>query len=106
MTALKPWIDFDQDRISPPVAQKPATRAPEPSPEPAPSLPEQTAHANELRKGLTEAELQHLLGDPVKREPGVEGDLHIEILTFKKDETTVEATMVEGVLVRFREWSN
>jgi hypothetical protein len=102
MTALKPWIDFDQDRLFPPVSQKQAAR----TPEPPPSLPEQTAHASELRKGLTEAELQHLFGDPVKREPGVEGDLHVEILTFKKDETTVEATMVEGVLVRFREWSN
>jgi hypothetical protein len=106
MTALKPWIDFDQDRLSTPVAQKPAARAPEPSPEPPPSLPEQAAHATELHKGLTEVELQHLLGDPVKREPSVEGDLHVEILTFKKDETTVEATMVEGVLVRFRQWSN
>lgn len=104
MTALKPWIDFDQDRLSPPVAQKQA--APEPSPEASTSLPERTTHATEIRKGLTEAELQHILGDPVKRESSVEGDLHVEILTFKKDETTVEATMVEGVLVRFREWSD
>jgi hypothetical protein len=101
MTALKPWIDFDQDHISTAVAQERAA----PPPEPSPSLPEQTAAATQLRKGLTESELQRILGDPVKREPSVEDDLHVEILTFKKNEMMVEATMVEGVLVRFREWS-
>lgn len=106
VTALKPWIDFDQGHLSPSVSEQHAVRAPEPASEPSPSLPGQTAHTTDLRKGLTEAELQHLLGDPVKRESSVEGDLHVEILTFKKNETTVEATIVEGVLVRFREWSN
>ena len=48
----------------------------------------------------------HLYGAPVKRETGTEGDLRVEILTFKRDGSTLEATMVEGVLVRFRQWSD
>lgn len=108
MAALKPWLDFDQDRSptvpeqAPPVVE----RAPSVVEQRPPSTPERTGATTELRKGLSEADLLRILGDPVKREPYIEGDLHVEILTFKRNETMVEATMVEGILVRFREWSD
>jgi hypothetical protein len=82
MAALKTWVEFD--------AAGPAGSAP----------------AAILRKGLSEAELQRLFGDPVKREPGASSDFHVEVLTFRKNGATLEATMVEGVLVRFKQWSD
>jgi hypothetical protein len=88
--ALRSWIDFTTpERASPP---------PVASDEPA--LP------SGLRKGMTETELEHMFGDPVKRESETQGDLRVEVLTFKRDGSTLEATMVEGVLVRFRQWSD
>jgi hypothetical protein len=107
MAALKPWLDFDQDSSPtlPDQAPPGVERAPSASERP-PSPPGRTGTTTELRKGLSESDLLRILGDPVKREPYIEGDLHVEILTFKKNETMVEATMVEGVLVRFREWSD
>jgi hypothetical protein len=90
-TALRNWIDFPPaERSSPPP----------------PAASEDTSSPSGLHKGMTETELQHVYGDPVKRESGTEGDLRVEILTFKRDGSTVEATMVEGVLVRFRQWSD
>jgi len=55
---------------------------------------------------MSESELQRIFGDPIKREPSTIGDLHVEVLTFRKDGSTLEATMVEGVLVRFNQWSD
>jgi hypothetical protein len=106
IAALKPWIDFDGDQRS--AVPEESSSAPREQSGPANrqvSNAEQTQAGTEVRKGLTEPELKRMLGDPVKREPYIEGDLHVEILTFKRDQTMVEATMVEGVLVRFREWS-
>ena len=107
MAALKPWLDFDQDRSAAvPQAAPVVERTPSVSEQRPPLPPERTGATTELHKGLSEADLLRILGDPVKREPYIEGDLHVEILTFKKNEAMVEATMVEGVLVRFREWSD
>lgn len=89
-SALRSWIEFS---------------APE-RPSPAPIAPDEPNSTNGLHKGMTEAELQHLFGDPVKRDASTEGDLRVEVLTFKRDGSTLEATMVEGVLVRFRQWSD
>jgi hypothetical protein len=98
IAALTPWIDFDRETSSS-TAQDltPAATAQVPNQESLPSI--------ELRKGLTEVELRRMFGDPIKREPRTVGDLHVELLTFKENGTTIEATMVEGVLVRFTESS-
>jgi hypothetical protein len=89
-SALKSWIDF---------------RTPE-RPIAKPQVAEQeTPPSSALHKGMSEAELERIFGDPVKREASTEGDLRVEILTFKRDGSTLEATIVEGVLVRFRQWS-
>ncbi|PYY01170.1 MAG: hypothetical protein DMG64_15120 [Acidobacteria bacterium] len=90
-SALRSWIDF-------PAVERPIASTTAPSDDNFP--------AAGLHKGMTETELVHLYGAPVKRETGTEGDLRVEILTFKRDGSTLEATMVEGVLVRFRQWSD
>jgi len=98
IAALTPWIDFDREAsISAPQDSTPRATRQVPDQEPPPST--------ELRKGLTEAELRRMFGDPIKREPRTVDDLHVEILTFKENGTIIEATMVEGVLVRFTESS-
>jgi len=91
-SALRNWIDFT-----------PAERSSPPS---LPATEDTSSSPAGLHKGTTEAELLRLFGDPVKREAGTEGDLRVEVLTFKRDGNTLEATMVEGVLVRFRQWSD
>jgi hypothetical protein len=104
MAALKPWIDFESSQEA--DSSDAADQSAQPPAEQATSA--EVSSAPQVHKGMTEAELKHLLGDPVKRQPSEEGDLHlhVEILTFKRDDATLEATMVEGVLVRFREWSD
>ena len=98
IAALTPWIDFDREAsISATQESVPGATRQVPNQEPLPSI--------ELRKGLTEAELRRMFGDPIKREPRTVDDLHVELLTFKENGTIVEATMVEGVLVRFTESS-
>ena len=99
MSALRPWIDFDRE--APAIANEDGSSATPRQPVAADAAPP----SNELRNGLTEAELQRMLGDPIKREPRTVGDLHVEVLTFRQNGTVVEATMVEGVLVRFTESS-
>ena len=110
MAALKPWIDFEssQEADASDTANRPAQLPPQQPASEDRSQPgtEDRSSAQEIRKGMTESDLKRLLGDPLRREPSVEGDLNVEILTFKRNDATVEATMVEGVLVRFKEWSD
>jgi len=87
VTALKEWVDLD-----PNVASHPT---------PPPEVPRLS-----LRKGLTEPELRSLLGEPAKRERKPYPDFAVEVLTYKPTGSTIEVTMVEGVLVRFRQWSD
>jgi hypothetical protein len=54
-----------------------------------------------LRKGLTRAEVEALLGAPAKVTPGREGTLKVERLVFTTEGERVEALVVEGVLVRY-----
>ena len=96
---LRPWISFDRQPVSSASEEQPRPAEPLPAPN------ENPASSPTLHKGLTETELEHMYGEPIKREPGTQGDLHVEVLTFKQDGSMLEATMVEGVLVRFRQWS-
>jgi len=54
-----------------------------------------------LRKGMTRAEVEDLLGAPSKVTPGREGTLKVERLTFTTEGEKVDALVVEGVLVRY-----
>lgn len=93
-SALKNWLDFS------------ATERPSPPPPGPVASSDDNASPYGLRKGMTEAELVRLFGEPAKRESSTQGDLRVDVLTFKRDGTTLEATMVENVLVRFRQWSD
>lgn len=93
-SALKNWLDFN------------AVERPSPPPPPPVVSSDDNASPYGIRKGMTEAELVRLFGEPVKRESSTQGDLRVDVLTFRRDGTTLEATMVESVLVRFRQWSD
>jgi hypothetical protein len=55
-----------------------------------------------LRKGLTQPEVESLIGKPRTTTPGLEGKLQVTRCRFQPDESRViEALFVEGVLVRF-----
>jgi hypothetical protein len=54
-----------------------------------------------LRKGLTRAEVEDLLGAPSRVTPGREGTLKVERLSFTTEGEKVDALFVEGVLVRY-----
>jgi len=91
-SALKSWIDFNAaERSAPP---------------PPPVISDDNSPPSGLRKGMTEADLVRLYGEPARRESSTQGDLRVDVLTFKRDGTTLEATEVEGVVVRFRQWSD
>jgi hypothetical protein len=93
-SALKNWLDFN------------AAERPSPPPPPPVVSSDDNASPYGLRKGMTEAEIVRLFGEPVKRESSTQGDLRVDVLTFKRDGTTLEATLVENVVVRFRQWSD
>lgn len=54
-----------------------------------------------LRKGMTRAEIEELLGAPSKVTPAREGTLKVERLVFTTEDERVEALLVEGVLIRY-----
>jgi hypothetical protein len=54
-----------------------------------------------LRKGMTRAEAEAVLGAPTKVTPGKEGTLKVERLVFTTEGERIEALIVEGVLVRY-----
>ena len=54
-----------------------------------------------LRKGLTRAEVEALLGVPTRVTSGKEGTLKVERLVFTTASERVDALVVEGVLVRY-----
>lgn len=65
------------------------------------SADESPRGAAALRKGLTRAQVESLLGPPAKVTPGREGTLKVERLVFTTAGERVEALVVEGVLVRY-----
>ena len=54
-----------------------------------------------LRKGLTRAEAEAILGAPQKAEEGTEGTLRTVKATYASAMGRVEALFVEGILVRY-----
>jgi hypothetical protein len=80
-TALEEWIDFGAGDGGPPT--------------PAPG------GVTALRKGLTRAEVEALLGAALRSTPGNEGSLAVERAEYKGDGHTVTAMFVEGVLVKY-----
>jgi hypothetical protein len=82
MQALAQHVDFAAP--GPPAAQPP--------PPPAPAG---------IHKGMLESEVDAALGRPVEVKRGKEGSLDVSRSTYEQGENVVEATFVEGVLVRY-----
>lgn len=85
MQALAEYVDFgpmqgDQDDASPPSTGE---------------------NIQALRKGLTAAEVDDLLGRPTSIADHKEGTLSVSASTYRSTSRTVIAEFVEGVLVRF-----
>ena len=84
-TALEEWIEFDQPNQIP---------LPDPYARPAEGVAA-------LAKGMWRAEVERLLGPPVRVVAKQEGSLATESATFETDRNRVEAVFVEGILVRY-----
>lgn len=54
-----------------------------------------------LRKGMSEAEVDRLLGAPLSRTARTEGSLAVTVRAYEHADARVEALFVEGVLVRY-----
>jgi hypothetical protein len=68
---------------------------------PAPQFAQPAGSPGGLYKGMTEDEVDALLGRPVEVRHGTEGSLDVSRCTYHQGETIVEALFVEGVLVRY-----
>ena len=64
----------------------------------APSAP---ARLDDLRKGLTAEDVDALLGRPASISERREGTLTVQTSVYRRDNRTVTAEFVEGVLIRF-----
>lgn len=67
----------------------------------APPVPDQASGPAALRKGMSEAEVDQLLGAPLTRTARSEGSLAVTVRRYERDDASVEALFVEGVLVRY-----
>jgi hypothetical protein len=76
---LERWVDFAGPAPVPDAADGPAA----------------------LRKGMSEASVDQLLGSPVARTAHTEGSLAVTVRRYERDDASVEAMFVEGVLVRY-----
>ena len=63
-------------------------------------VPDQSGPAA-LRKGMSETDVDQLLGPPVTRTVHSEGSLAVTVRRYEGDDASVEALFVEGVLVRY-----
>lgn len=55
----------------------------------------------QLRKGLTRAEVEKILGKPVSVDEKLEGKLKVTTLVFTQGDDRIDAVLVDGVLVRY-----
>lgn len=55
----------------------------------------------QLRKGLTRAEVEKILGKPVSVDEKLEGKLKVTTLVFAQGDDRIDAVLVDGVLVRY-----
>lgn len=88
--ALGQFVDFDDGAAA--SAAAPATALTVAAPAGVPAT---------LRKGLTEAEVDAILGRPTSLLPRNEGTLKVVRATYSQGENEVTAEFVEGVLIRY-----
>jgi len=95
VAALSQFLSFPW--LEEPAAPEAASAAPSAGPAPAPPAdPVQS-----LRKGLTRADVEALLGSPRSMNETTEGGLKLLHCVYEKGENRVEAVFTEDVLIRY-----
>lgn len=85
MAALAKYVDFNPPN-TPAAAQPASTPAPGPG---------------GLHKGMLQDDVDAMLGRPVEVHRGKEGSLDVSTSSYEQEGNTIDATFVEGVLVRY-----
>jgi hypothetical protein len=86
MRALQDYVDFPSGSDRPSVGR------------PAPPPP---FSVSDLHKGMSMADVEHVLGRPDKTTPRTEGTLRVVTATYSRGDQMVTADFVEGVLVKY-----
>jgi hypothetical protein len=87
-----PWLERAR-----PAARPSSSRPPSAGPRPAGPPPDSVS----LKKGMSQAEVERLLGAPTRRADKMEGSLRLQVLTFETATDVVEAQFLDGVLVKY-----
>lgn len=90
MRALQEYVDFPFAADRRPAQAAPPLQDQRP---PAPS--------GDIRKGMTLAEMEQVLGRPVKSTPRTEGSVHLVTAIYARGDEIITADFVEGVLVKY-----
>lgn len=90
-----PWLEKPRPAAPPPA---PASR-PTPAVRPAPQAPPPTSAS--LKKGMSLADVERVLGQPTRRSEKAEGSLKLQVLTFETSNDVVEAQFLDGILVKY-----
>jgi hypothetical protein len=88
-----PWLE------RPRPAPRPSAARPAPAAPPRPAGPPPTSAS--LKKGMSLADVEHVLGQPTRRAEKMEGSLKLQVLTFETATDIVEAQFLDAVLVRY-----
>ncbi|HLH04771.1 MAG TPA: hypothetical protein VKX25_18535 [Bryobacteraceae bacterium] len=100
MASLAQYVYFSPDRFGPNESQPPQGMSAA-SGSPAMPHPAQDASPGELRKGLTQAQVEQLFGPPIDSHDVTEGSLSKTVATYQNAKETLKAQFVNGVLVEY-----
>ena len=91
--ALAEYVEFGTPTMLPPPAPLPVP--------PAPAAAPATGDTAQLRKGMTRADVEQLLGPPAQSTQKTSGDITVVTLVFTTATQRVSADFVEDLLVRY-----
>jgi hypothetical protein len=92
MRALEEYVDFVFASDVRPSRQN--------RPQPREIIP-MAAPGGEIRKGMTQADVERVLGKPAKSTARTEGSLRVVNATYTRGDETITAEFVEGVLTKY-----
>jgi hypothetical protein len=92
IAALAEYVEFGTPTMLPPPAPLPA---------PVPPAAPAGVDASQLRKGMTRADVEQLLGPPAQSTQKTSGDITVVTLVFTTATQRVSADFVEDLLVRY-----
>jgi len=96
--ALSQYVSYPWLERSRPAARPSSAKPPSAGPPPRPQPPTTSAS---LKKGMTLAEVERLLGQPKRRGERAEGSLKLQVLTYETATDVVEAQFLDGILVKY-----